>query len=129
MGVVLPHEPKQIAVERAAQALVGRDQNDRPLSDGAHLQQRMPEIEPPCRRLALDTIEQLHERPYLNGSLLRLAHLRRRNHLHGPGDLRRVADRSDPPTDVSGAFHGSSPVLLELIRGGLKLSRARVAYD
>src|SRR5207237_9396836 len=84
-------------------------------------------IEPPCRRLALDTVEQLHERPYLNGSLLGLAHLRRRNHLHGPGDLRRVADRSDPPTDVSGACHVSSPDLLELVRGGLKLSCPRLA--
>src|SRR2546429_9701437 len=98
MGVVLPHEPKQIAVERAAQALVGRDQNDRPLSDLAHVQQRMPEIEPPCRRLALDTVEQRHERPYLSGSLLGLAHRRRRNHLHGAGYLLRGADLTYAPT-------------------------------
>ena len=49
--------------------------------------------------------------------LLRLAHLRRRDHLHGLRDLRRVLDRLDASAYVACAGHGvSSRSLLELAR-------------
>ena len=44
-------------------------------------------------------------RPAGQRGLLRLAHLRRRHHLHGLGDLRRVLDRLDAPADVACAGH------------------------
>ena len=39
------------------------------------------------------------------GMLLRLAHFRRRHHLHRLGDLRGVADRFDPAPNVLGVRH------------------------
>src|SRR2546427_2022643 len=127
MRVILSHEAKQVAVERAAQTLVGRDQDDCPFADFPYGKQGVLEVDRTRGRLALDPVEQPHERPHLDGRLLGLAHLRGRDHLHGPGDLRRAADRSDAPTKLTSARHGSRPDLLELVGGGLQLRRQRFA--
>ena len=105
MRIVPAGEAEHVAVERAAQALVRRDQDDGALLDLAHLEQRMREVDRARRRLTLDAVEQPGERPDVDRGLLRLAHLRRGDHLHGFGDLRRAADRSDPPAEFAGAGH------------------------
>ena len=99
LRIVPSRETEHVAVERAAQALVAGDQDDGALPDRAHVEQRMREVDRARRRLPLDAVQQSDERPHVDGGLLRLAHLRRGHHLHGLGDLRRAADRSDPPAE------------------------------
>jgi hypothetical protein len=55
----------------------------------------MREIGDACDRPALNAIHHPDEGAHRDRGLLRLAHLRGGNHLHGLGDLRRAADRSD----------------------------------
>ena len=62
--------------------------------------------------VALDPIHEARERPRVERRLLRLAHLRRRDHLHRPGDLGGAADRADAATDRSG-------VDMALVRGAI----------
>src|ERR1043165_6656172 len=50
-------------------------------------------------------VDQRRVRPSRQGSELRLAHLRRSDHLHGLRDLRRVLDRLDAPAYVACAGH------------------------
>src|SRR5262249_20804654 len=111
------HQAEQVAVQRAAQALVRGDQNDGALLDRTHLQQRMLEIDRPRRRLPLDAIELADEWPHRNCCLLRFPHFRRGHHLHGFGDLRRAADRSNAPPYFPRARH-------DQVQSGLNCSAA-----
>ena len=61
--VELRGHAEQVAVERAAQALVRADQDDRALADGAHFQQRMREVTGARRRVPLDAVQQVREGP------------------------------------------------------------------
>ena len=126
LRIVPSRQTEHVAVERAAEALVACDQNDGALLDGAHLQQRMLEIDRPRRRLPLHAIQEAEERPHVDGGLLGLAHLRRGHHLHGLGDLCRAADGADPPAEFACARHGSRPEQLELLGGVLQLAHQRI---
>ena len=131
--IELRRQAEHVGVERAAQALVGGDQDHRALAHLAHLEQRMRESRRArrsrcagCGRAAARTA------PRVERGLLRLAHLRRRHHLHRLGDLRGAADRLDAPAKIAWAahrtpIHASLPRLLELVGRGLQLGRQLVA--
>ncbi len=61
-GSYAPPERNTLRVERAAQALVGADEDDGAPADLAHLEQRVREVDRPRRRQALDAVEQPRER-------------------------------------------------------------------
>ena len=86
----------------------------------------MTEILDPRRGRPLHPVQTPRERGAFDRGLLRAAHLRRRDHLHGAGDLSRAADRADAPSKVAWLFMADAevgalfPGLLELIGGGLE---------
>ena len=104
--IELRREAEHVGVERAAQALVGGDQDHRAPPD-----RRAPRAADArsrgARTVALRWMRYSSRAngPRRDRRLLRLAHLRRRHHLHGLGDLRRAADRLDAPAKVAGAVH------------------------
>jgi hypothetical protein len=84
------------------------------------------------RRVPLDAIQQLPERPCGQSRLLRLAHLRGSHHLHRTGDLPGAAHRLDATADVMKAEHDSPgciafPGLTESVDGRLQLGLKRLA--
>jgi len=96
-----------VRIERAAEAAVGRDDNDDDVALRlARLQKRM--------RIDVDARGDRGKHLAQTGGvrargehpLLRAAQLGRRHHLHGLGDLLRVLDAADPAPDIDRAGHG-----------------------
>ena len=94
--------PDDVRVEGACKALVASDEDDKDVLLLALLQQRMHDVagvfvvEVGAANEGLKHVRD-HARvgPGQHRTLLRTAQLRRRNHLHGLGDLPRVLDTAD----------------------------------
>ena len=93
-----------VGVEAAAQAAVGGDHEEQRLAAGARLARSSSSgcAAGSTRDARLFSTRSIcgRERPRLLDALLRAAQPRRRDHLHGLGDLLRRLDRADPAADV-----------------------------
>src|SRR5271154_984504 len=106
-GVELRSQPEQIAIERSAQALIRADQDDGTLLHLPFFEQGMGEIAHVRSRFTLNAIQELYKRTAGKGPLLGFPQFRCRNHLHRPGDLRGVANGTDPTTQFAWTMHTS----------------------
>ena len=97
---------QEVGVERAAEALVGADDDQRPLPHLAPFGERVLEIAGAGRRRRQDLVHEGGIGSARQRGLLGLAHLGRGDHLHRLGDLGRVLDRLDAAPDVACAGHG-----------------------
>ena len=95
----------QIAVERAAQALVRADQNDGALPHLTDFGKRMRQVAGMGGHLGQHLAHERGVGPPGQCGLLGLAHLRRRHHLHRLGNLGGVLDRLDASAYVARAGH------------------------
>ena len=96
----------QVRVERAAQALVRADHQHRRACGLRRFS--INGWTKSCESLPTLSEHLVHQdriRPARQRRQLRLAHLRRSDHLHGLRDLRRVLDRLDASADVACAGH------------------------
>jgi hypothetical protein len=85
--------------------LVRADQNHRALAHLARLHEGMAVVGGIAGQVAHELAGHGGKGSEIEGALLRLEHLRRRDHLHGLGDLGRALDRFDAAADVPGARH------------------------
>ena len=102
---LVAHHAQQVGVDRAAHALVGGHQDQRPVLTAARLHEGMIKIARVAYHLAQHAVHQLRIRPAGRRCLLGAPHLRLRHLLHGAGDLCGFLDGNDPPPDVAGAGH------------------------
>ena len=99
---------EQVQIERTGEAPIGADHDD---ADGAHraLQREgMLVVEIHLAQVADDLADLLRVRTRGAHAFLRLAHLARRDHLHGLGDLLSILDARDLAADFFCACHCSS---------------------
>src|SRR5262245_37322778 len=99
---------KQIAVETAAQTAIGADDDE---ADGfrfAFLHERMLEIRIGLAQVTDHRADALRIRTRRFHALLCLAHLARRHHLHGFGDLLSIFDTRDLNANFFSAGHSFS---------------------
>src|SRR5579872_6210070 len=103
---------EDVGVECAGKSLVARNHDQSDVLLFAMQQQRMIDlaggfvVNIRARHQRLQYIDQhLRVRTRCQGTLLRLAQLCRRNHLHGLGDLPRVFHAADTPPDVENVCH------------------------
>ena len=102
---------EQGGVERSAKSLVRADEHDSAFTGvAAFLGERMLEVGDRCGDFRQHAVHQVRVGPTGHGCVLRTAHLGRRHHLHGLGDLGRVLDRLDASANVARAGHASVPV-------------------
>src|SRR5450759_547428 len=104
----------QVGIEGARQALVAGDQDEQDALLGAPREQRvflLMVVAGDGRRQVAEYLAQ--ERavgPCPDGAILRTAQFRRRDHLHGLGDLLRIFDRADAPPDIDQTRHELVPL-------------------
>ena len=96
-----PARPRSAVITSSRIRFSGRAGQQRDLFVGVLLGRGLRHI----RQHALDD---LGVRTRGDHAILRAAQLRRRDHLHGLGDLLRVLHRADAPADVDQAGHGLS---------------------
>ena len=114
IGGGLPH---QVGVERASEPSVGANDEDQLLGGRSNLQERMKQRIGAALERHEHAVHQLRVRPARECMLLRLAHFRGSNHLHRFRDLRGVANRLDPASDVLRVRH----VVRRLLPGRLEI--------
>src|SRR5215472_12500918 len=78
LGIKLCGDPKHVAIQGTAQALIGSDEDNRAFADLANFKQWVLEIAHAGRRLALNRVQQMGERTSDDSGLLSLAHFRGR---------------------------------------------------
>ena len=123
-----------VRVEPAAQALVGGDHDEQNLRVGTRLtlgQQRMSGWIDTARHAVEHSLHLERERAGANHAILRAAQLRRRDHLHGFGDLLRRFHRADAAAEVKQRRHRlrrfpRSELLPELLERRVDLSLQRI---
>ena len=99
------HQLEEIAVEGAAETLVGGDKNDATCLHRALRQEGMKLLVHPGGHGGEHVGHELRVGPPRERDLLRLLHLRRGHQLHRLGNLAGVLDRLDAAADVAGGGH------------------------
>ena len=104
----------QVGIERAGQALVAGDQHQQDALFFAPREQRIfgrvLVAGDGRRHVAQHLAQQRAVGTRGDGAILRTAQFRRRDHLHGLGDLLRVFDRADAPPDIDQTRHWILPL-------------------
>ena len=99
--------PMDVRVEGAAEAAVSRDDHHDDFLFGSHREERVLQLS----RLRRDRRQHIREELCVgagaNHAVLGPPELRRRDHLHGLGDLLRALDRAQPAADVDERSHQS----------------------
>src|SRR5690606_24539797 len=97
--------PEKVAVEAAAETAISRHQYQTDALDLALDQEGMVIFTAGARDVRDDVADFLGVGPRRSHAILRLAHLARRDHFHGLGDLLRVLDARDLGADFFGSGH------------------------
>ena len=126
--VLVQHHAQQIGVERAAQALVGGDDDDADALDRVALhQERVAVLGVGMADVRRDVADLVGVGPRRAHPLLHLAHLGGRHHLHRLGDLPGVLHTPDLHSNFFGAWHKVPflPPTFARVSAGGKFARKR----